>query len=154
MEISYALTSLIVSLGVFCGVFLGYIAKEELKPGKKYLALLQNIILAVMLVLVAYFRPKPYIAVLFAFMFFVMLDHSGAIKGPKQACYYFVYAVFALLFFESRGFIPYSSLMFLYGFPTGSLLFMKKKGREKALFIAALFFALSLLLFFATTCPS
>ena len=154
MELNYMLTSLAVALGVFCGAALGYIAKEELKPGKGYLVLLQNAVLAAMVILVVYFNQKPYISVLAAFVFFLMLMHTKLAKEPNQVHNYFAYALFALLFFQSKGFVPFSAMMFLYGFPTGSFLYMKKKGIEKAALVAGFFFALTLVLAFATTCPS
>ena len=151
MELAnYAAASLIVAAGIFCGAALGYIAKEELKPGKKYLAVFQHIILAAIATMLVYSNSCPYLAVLFAFLFLARLRHVRFTEKPRQGFYYFAYAAFALLFFgtsTSSFFIAHASLIFLFGLPTGSLIFMQKGWLKRSLPLAAVFLVLSLLLF-------
>lgn len=148
--ISYSISALIVALGIICGLVLGKVAKEELKPGKKYLALLQSIIILLMVVFAAYFNLRPYIPVLLAFLFLARLHHVKVLQEPRPVFYYFAYIIFALLFFEasrSVSLIMFPSLIFAYGLPTGSLLLMRKKRIKHAFVVPAVFLALSLALF-------
>ena len=45
-------TSLIVSFGLFCGVFLAFIAPEELKEGKRYFVFLRSVLLLATIILI------------------------------------------------------------------------------------------------------
>lgn len=144
--INYMLASLIVSLGLFCGVILGYIAKEEMKPGKKYFILLQHAIIAVMLVLMVYLRFEGDIVFLFvAGLFFIFYKT----KFKKQIMPE-IYVLFALIFANAKAesFLILASLMLLYGLPTGSLISMEKKWLKKIVIPLLLFLALSAGLFF------
>jgi len=148
--IGYLISVFIVALGIFLGIFLGYIAKEELKPGKKYFALMQTAIIIAMVILSVYFGLRTYISVMLAFILLVWLDNKKITKEPKPRIYYVLYAIFAFLFFEASNspvFIAFDSLIFLFGLPTGSLMFMKKKWAKNPAALSVLFFVLSVVLF-------
>lgn len=145
--INYALASFIVSLGVICGLVMGKMAKEELRPGKKYFAILQSLVIFLMVVFAVYLNLRPYITVLLAFLFLVRLHHVNILKEPKLVFYYIAYVVFSILFFEasrSASLIIFPVLIFIYGLPTGSLLIMRKKRIKHAFIVPGLFFVLSL----------
>lgn len=152
---NYAFASFVVSAGVFCGALLGYIAKEELKPGSKYLAAMQNAVLAAVAVLLVYFGMSALTAVFAAFVFLLAAEKTKVTKPHSPNASFLAYAMLALAFFEaaasglaSSGFIALSSLAFIYGFPTGSMIFIKKRWKRKAFAAAAWFFCLSLGFYF------
>ena len=104
--------ALLVSFsGVFIGRLLKDIAKEEVKEGKSNIALLQSIIFIITLVWFFYSVPgsiiyKAGLAVLFIIIIYLLKNN---------------YAILGIMF----GLLPnfgLSSLIFLYGFPTGSLM--------------------------------
>jgi hypothetical protein len=149
--ICYTGSLIVVALGIFLGVLLGYAAKEELKPGRKYLAMLQFAILCLMVFYSLYLWLSPYVPIMLFFILLVWLDTKKLEKEPKEKMYYVIYAVFAFAFFEaskSCSFIVFDSLIFLFGLPTGSLLFMKKKNWLKhSASLSIMLVAVSLLLF-------
>lgn len=152
--INYALASFIVSLGIICGLVIGKMAKEELRPGRKYLAIMQSLAILLMVVFAAYLNLRPYITVLLAFLFLIRLHHVNILKEPKPSFYYIAYIIFSLLFFEasrSDSLIVFPALIFIYGLPTGSLLLMRKKRVKHAFIVPALFFALSLAIILSRT---
>jgi hypothetical protein len=149
--ISYFVSSAIVVLGIFLGVLLGYIAKEELRPGRKYLALMQAAILLLMVVFAVYYRLMQHIPVMLLFILLVWLEAKKITKEPNPGFYYVLYMIFAFTFFEaskSCTFIVFDSLIFLFGLPAGSLMFMKKKWARNSAALAVLFIVLSAVLFF------
>jgi hypothetical protein len=152
---NYALASFVVSVGIFCGAILGHIAKEELKPGRKYLAAMQNAVLAAVAVLLVYFGVGAFASVFAAFIFLLAAEKTKITNPHPIKISFLAYAVLALAFFEaaasglaSSGFIALSSLAFIYGFPTGSIIFIKKRWKRKAFAAAAWFFCLSLGFYF------
>ncbi len=84
---SYFVSSAIVVLGIFLGVLLGYIAKEELRPGRKYLALMQAAILLLMVVFAVYYRLMQYIPIMLLFILLVWLEAKKITKEPKPGFY-------------------------------------------------------------------
>ncbi len=148
--ISYVLTSLIVSLGIFCGVGLGWVAKEELKPGARYLVLFQNILAVLILAFVIYLKQTNLI-VISAILAFGIIYRTRLAKAPKTSFYFIVYVVLALIFsgsFKQESFAVISSLIFLFGFPTGSLIFMKKGWLKNSAYFAFVFFAVANIAYF------
>ena len=126
MEIlNYVLALVFSFLGVLVGLGLGYAAKEELKPGKKYFLWMQNIILVLAGIFVLYsFNLNLILFIVLGLLLTLVLAYfePNTIIG---------YGLLALLVFLSIGndnlFILMASLVFLYGFPTGSLFLIRKK---------------------------
>ncbi len=125
METLNYLLALIISFsGIFVGMLLGYIAKEELKPGKKYFIWIQNIILIFAAIFVLY---SFHLNIILSIIIGLVMTLGILYFKPKAVIGYILLAV---LIFISLGntnlFIITSSLTFLYGFPTGSLILTKK----------------------------
>ena len=106
------LLALLVSYsGVFIGRLLKDIAKEEVRDGKKNLSLLQSILFILTLILFFYSVSgsalyRIGLAILFAVIIYLLKNN---------------YAILGIMF----GLLPntvLSVLIFLYGFPTGSLM--------------------------------
>ncbi len=116
--LNYSLTLIVCFLGLFFGVILAFSAKEELKPGKKYFVLMQKIILLIILIaLLKMFNVNVYMK-LFAYAVLILLME---INIKKEIIYFLLGFVF---FFSSKNtntFLLVASLIFLYGFPIGSV---------------------------------
>ena len=142
MEIlNYALVALVVSIGVILGRILAWIAKEEIKPGKKYLLILQKALFCIIAAVLIYTNRTNvhYVwiggLILFAYLsFFKKINHlvTSAILG---AGFY--------LSSNTDQFLLTSALIFLYSLPAGSLIKNKKLLAGNLI----IFLAVSLLLF-------
>ena len=120
MEIlSYIIGIIIIFAAVIAGMFLGLIAKEELKPGKKYILLLHYILLAIILVLSVYFFESNMLSIFFAAMVLYLFIFKFSFNDIIIYC---VFGIIYFLSFNTNSIIPLASLMLLYGFPVGSLL--------------------------------
>ena len=128
--LNYSLTALICYIGLFVGFFLAIIAKEELKAGKKYFLFLQKIILLLIFVFLLVFIKLNYILVLLILGLIVVYVAKNYFKDKIDDVFYF-YIILSIIFYlsskELNLFIIESSLIFLYGLPTGSLLMRKSK---------------------------
>lgn len=127
---NYILAPIIAFLGFPIGIFFSFTNPEEMKPGKKYFHLLQNILLTLILFLVLEFYQLHLIfsiiitAVIFISLFYWRIKHKSIIT-------YFILAV--LLSLSSKNlhlFAIQTSLIALYGLPTGSLE-SPKKGKQQ-----------------------
>lgn len=126
--LNYSLTAITVYLGLFIGFILAIIAKEEIKPGKRYFLLLQKIILLLIFIFLLIFIDLNYILVLLI-LAFIIIHLLKTKKEFKELPY--IYIILSIIFYLSSKklnlFIIESSLIFLYGLPTGSLLTKKDK---------------------------
>ncbi|MBU1204909.1 MAG: hypothetical protein KKE93_03315 [Nanoarchaeota archaeon] len=129
--INYSLISLISFSGLLIGMVLAFTAKEELEPGKKYFLLLQKLTLLLILIfLLNFFNINLYlrITIYILFIFLMTINIKSQIIYPALA------AVFFLSSKNPELFITNSILIFLYGFPTGSL-FAKKLIKKRKSFV-------------------
>ena len=129
--INYSLTNLIVFFGLIIGIILAYIAPEELKDGKKYFIFLQNFLLLLILFFLLYlykFNLALNILISLA-LFFLLYFYLNNKKHQKIK--YIDYAFLGIIFYLSAKntslFLVQSALIFIYGFPAGSLLLKIKK---------------------------
>ncbi|MBL7050777.1 hypothetical protein ISS04_01285 [Candidatus Woesearchaeota archaeon] len=127
---NYILAPIIAFLGFPIGIFFSFTNPEEMKPGKKYFHLLQNILLTLIIFLVLEFYQLPLVfsiiitAVIFILLFYWKNKHKSIIT-------YFTLAI--LLALSSKNphlFAIQTSLIALYGLPTGSLE-SPKKGKQQ-----------------------
>jgi len=151
--INYSLTNIIVFFGLIIGIILAYIAKEELKDGKKYFILLQNILLAIIFFFCLFFYKTNLIltiaislAVFFSLYFYLNTE-------KRQRIRYIDYGLLGIFFYYASKnlnlFLLQSALIFIYGFPTGSLLInIKKKNFLEIILKNISFIIISLVLFF------
>lgn len=142
MEIlNYALVAVVIAIGLILGRVLAWMAKEEIKAGKKYLLILQKALFcAITAVLIYANRTNVHYVwigglIIFAYLsFFKKINHLmiSAILG-------------AGLYISSSTdqFLLTSALIFLYGLSAGSLI------KDKKLIAGnlAIFLAVALLLF-------
>jgi hypothetical protein len=144
MEIlNYSLIALITALGLICGAVIGYFAKEELKPGKNYFVWLQKILFTLAIVLLMYAnRTNVHYMWAGGLIIFIYLYYYEKMRHA------ITYAFLAFVFFLASltgMFLPVSASIFLYSFPTGSLIYKNK--RDIAVCIIS-FMIIALILFF------
>ena len=154
----YFLTSLTIFSALFAGMVLALSAKEELKPGKKYFILLQGVVLLSVIASFFAFYINIYLVYFIAVLLIFLLYFNYA--KFKEIRPYAVYPVLAIIFYLSSKklslFVIESSLMFLYGLPTGSLLAAVKSKKEtiKRILPNISFIAVALALFLIWDLPS
>lgn len=113
--------------GVLCGVALSYIAPEELAVGKKYFTWLKKVLWVILLGIMGYslFLIQNYILLTIGVILFVGLLVLDFMKENKYN-YLLNYALLiATYFLLPSNQLLFASVMFLYGFPVGTLLRME-----------------------------
>jgi len=149
--INYFIASLISFFGLILGMILIKIAPEEQKPGKKYFILLQNLFFTISIILFLYFlKINSGIIFLIAISLIIYLSKIKIKDYFRKS--EFLYFLLAIIFFLSSkntsSFLTESVIIFLFGMPTGSLLFNKKnKNYLKVVLRSIIFLVVSLLLF-------
>ena len=134
--------------GPFIGMLIGYMAREELEDGKKYFRITEFFI--ILFLVLGFFFYFPHGTVSFL-IFLVFLTISANKKYQQDSL---IYGLFGILYFLSiidiKLFMLTSSLIFLYGLPSGSL-FLEKHLREKNIFklIKRMFYSYGWYLFIA-----
>jgi len=130
------IVSLVCFLGLFVGLLIGFMAKEELKAGKKYFLYLQKVIFILVVFFVFYDFGFWLLGLLFVVFFSILLFQ---IKKDYHRVLYFVLAAFLFMsFFEENMVVP--ALVFFYGFPTGSLFYLEEKQKKVFDLVRELFF--------------
>lgn len=145
MEVlNYVLVSLAVFSGLLVGWLVGVIAKEELKPGKKYLVLLKRFLFCAVFLIAAIFIVS---SIWLTLVFIGALIYFFAGEYPLKDVV--VYLLFGIVFYLSveRLFLLQASLMFIYGFPVGSLMYFEKKKIKDAFLRYAWFIPVAIVLF-------
>jgi hypothetical protein len=121
----YFLVSLVVYLGLLVGIILSFMAKEELKPGKKYFLLTHNIVLGFILFFFLEFLDINVYLTLFLPL--ILVISSFYYKFKTNYIYFLLGIIFWLSFRSGRGSLLISSLIFFYGFLVSSMEFKAKK---------------------------
>jgi hypothetical protein len=126
--LNYSLTALASYIGLFMGFILALIAKEEIKPGKKYFLFLQKAILSAIFIILFIFLDLNYIAILLL-LACIIIYITKKKKEFNDTIY--TYILLSVIFYlSSRNinlFIIEAPLIFFYGLPTGTLLTTKDK---------------------------
>ena len=126
--LNYSLTALASYIGLFMGLILALISKEEIKPGKKYFIFLQKAILSVIFIVLFIFLKLNYIVVLL--LIACIIIYITKKKKEFNDTIYTYILLSAIFYLSSKNinlFIIEASLIFLYGLPTGTLLTTKDK---------------------------
>jgi len=127
MELNLILASLVAFCGIAIGIIQSIISPEEMKSGKRYFRLMQNVIIILIILISTVFQFWiGWIAV-------ILLLRKDYID-------YIVLGI--ILAFSSYNLLLFKILavaIFLYGFPTGSLLFHNKNKLKIALTAIILF---------------
>ena len=111
--------AIIALLGLPAGLILAKIAKQELKPGKKYFFFMQDILLILAIIFVLYsYQLNLYLFLVLGLIITVIIIKTNL--KPKLT--YPILIILFLLSTENQNLlILTSSLIFLYGLPTAAL---------------------------------
>jgi len=147
--LNYILVSLIVYIGLIVGIVISYMAKEELKPGKRYFILAHNIILAfIIFFILEFLNANVYLTLFFPLIFIIFLFYYSEIYKKSYVLYPILGAFFYVVSKNPKMFLLMSTLTFFYGFLIGSLqIDVKSKNHFKIILQNILFF-ICLALFF------
>jgi len=144
--LNYSLISVIVGLSLLLGLLLGKIAREELKPGKKYIMLLFPACFAFVLMfsaLSAVLHPVMIVFIVIAALL------ACCYRKINNLIYYFVLGFTFFLTMESAYFLPIASVMFIGNLAKGTELYMNKESKKNiALLIVLFLFVANFSLFF------
>ena len=110
---------LISLLGFVCGIMLAKIAKDELEDGKKYFILMKKILFFAVsfLIIYSFVITAQYLYLIL----FLILSTVVFIQKQTPTTEMFTYIIFIIPYFFLQHQILLSSLIFLYGLPTGTL---------------------------------
>jgi hypothetical protein len=129
-----------VYLGLLIGILLSFMAKEELKPGKKWFLLLHNIILGFILFFILEFlNVNVYITLLLPLALIVFLFKYSELYRKSWVVYILLGIIFYLSSKNINWLLINSTLMLFYGFLVSALQF-KKKDYLRILYINLGFF--------------
>ena len=118
--------TIIVFLGLYIGLLLGVLARDELKAGKKYFVALQKILF--ILTVFYMFSDLGFGLIGTGFLvFFVVILFTT--KNEYERLLYFVMAPFLFMSFFTE-FLVVPTLIFVYGLPTGSLYYLRHLHRK------------------------
>ena len=123
--INYILGLAIIFAGFAAGLILGRIAREELGLGRKYLLIFQNFLISAIFVIGAFSIQSTALRIILSavLLYLVVFDYAF----NWIIAYASFTAIYLLVPDSLNLIILLSSLMFLYGFPTGSLIAGKKR---------------------------
>lgn len=125
--LTYLLLMAIIFLGLYIGLCIGYVAEEELKPGRKYFEILRHLLF--LAALAVFFIKNP--SIIF-FIFTALLIIIFSFSRHRETLYYYALAVILFISWRFNGFTLLAPLTFLYGFPVGSIyLHTHFKGKKK-----------------------
>jgi hypothetical protein len=120
--LEYSASAIIAFLGIFIGAFLTFFTKEEMPTARKYFPWLQKaLFLAMIAIFFNFFKVQGLIVILtFLLILFVI------VKKQTVNYYPFLAILFFLLGQANQSLFMISALIFIYGFPTGSLFSQQK----------------------------
>ncbi|RME54732.1 hypothetical protein D6777_02895 [Candidatus Woesearchaeota archaeon] len=132
---------LICFLGYFFGIVLAKISPEEMAPGKKYFKAFKIILILLLGALSAYYGK---------YLLFIIL---GLVLGYFIPALYFYLGLLLVAAFLSSSelLVMFSSLIFIFGLPSGSLDASKKNGLAEKFVLNLILFSLPLLLLLIDT---
>ncbi len=129
--ITYFAALLVSFTGILAGAALNFLAKEEIKPGKKYFVLLKKILLILMIVVfINYFELNLLLRILLYLLLIILFS----LQDFRS---YFIYPALGVLFyfssFDKNLLLIESVLILIYGLPSGTLFAEKEKNVLKAM---------------------
>jgi len=125
MCLTYLALLVLAFLGVFIGLLIGCLAKEELKPGLQYLDILRH---AVFIAVLLIFFAKNWSILFVLLIAFILILFS--LTKHRETLYYYALALIFFLSWRYNGFTMIAPLVFLYGLPLGSI-YLYKHIKEK-----------------------
>lgn len=135
MILTYLALLVIVFLGLFIGLLIGYLCEEELKPGMKYFNLLRHLLFII--ILAVFFVKNP--SLLFILLI-ALLIIAFSFSRHRETLYYYALAVIFFLSWRYNGLVILAPLIFLYSFPLGSIYLYNHIKENKKQVILGMFY--------------
>ena len=134
--LNYFLISLVVYLGLLFGIILSWMAKEEIKPGKRYIILVHNIILSFILYFTLEFiNANPFVVLLLPLFFLIFLFKYTATYKKSHIFYPILGGFFYISSNNINHLLLMSTLIFFYGVLIGTL----QNGNKKQKYVKNLY---------------
>ncbi len=136
MILTYLALLFIAFLGVFIGLVIGYFTQEELQPGMKYFNIFRHLLFVAILII--FFVKNPSIPFI---IFIALLIIIYSLSSYRETLYYYSLAVIFFMAWLFNGFALVAPLIFLYGFPLGSVYLQEHiniKKKKKKIILGAL----------------
>jgi hypothetical protein len=131
----YLVLLLIVFLGLFVGLIIGFMAEEELKEGMRYFDIMRHLLFIIILALFFVYNPSWLLIILVALLIIIF-----SLSKHRETLYYYALAVIFFLSARYNGFAFIVPLIFLYGFPLGSIYAYKHLKEHKTNIVLRLFY--------------
>lgn len=131
MILTYLIILALAFLGLYAGLIIAYFCKEELKPGTSYLNWLRHLIFVTILIIFFVKNPSWLFVIIVAAIIILF-----SLSKNRETLYYYALAVIFFLSWRYNGFTMIAPLIFLYGFPLGSMhlyYHIKEKKKQVAL---------------------
>lgn len=126
--LTFSLTSIVVFAAVFLGIILGFIAKDEVKQGRKHFVIAQKVVFGISLAVVLLYSTAHIAAVLVMFIvYFVTVK-----KSYNDILAYVMFGY--VLFLNNEVDVVIPALIFIHGLLQGTLVFeelISKKVKNK-----------------------
>ena len=138
--IFYSLTAIISFVGLYIGVILYFMAKEEIKPGLKYFILAQNILTLTIIAILLFFYKIPSLLLAILLIAISLLLYIFKSKTIKNALYVFFGLFFYLVSESKELFVLLAVCIFIYSIFTGTVFsyLIKKKKKKTNIWISIL----------------
>ena len=136
MLLTYLVLLILAFIGLFIGLLISYASQEELKPGLKYFNILRHLLFIA--ILIVFFVKNP--SILFIILIAVLII-IFSFSRHRETLYYYALAVIFFLSWRFNGFALLAPLIFLYGFPVGSIYLyhhIKDKKNKKKIILGVL----------------
>jgi len=142
----YSIAAIIAFSGLLAGVFLALHTKEEMPTAKRYFPWAQRILI---LIMVALFFDHFKVMLFFKIAIYALIVFS-IVRKPVLNYYPFIALLFFFLGQSNESLLAIATVVFLYGFPTGSLFVINHKMKPldlytKTILRYGLFLVISLL---------
>lgn len=137
MEISYFLVLLTCFIGLFAGVLISFLAKEELKDGKKYFIFSKRIFFVLIIFFLIYFLKIILIVNLLVALILIFVLFKFKIK--EYITYNLLGIIFYISYLNTDLFKINASLIFVYSIFIGSLFIEENIKQNKLKLIKNLF---------------
>ncbi|MFH1510881.1 MAG: hypothetical protein ABIF10_04255 [Candidatus Woesearchaeota archaeon] len=129
----YVLSVVFAYLGLAAGLIISYMAREELKPGRKHFVLAQQILLVVIFEVFFFLFGWTWVSML-VYGLFVVIILQFVTLSKANPYMYSVFGFFAFFAKDIAGFALICSLIFIYGLLSAALeLDVKKKNYARIL---------------------
>ena len=138
--LNYILALIACISGLFLGIIVSLLAQEELKDGKKYFKLIQNIIIVLVLFFVMeFYQINIYLSLAVSAVLLFLLFYLKTLNREKRD--FIIYPLFGIVFFllkDSQLILVTGSLIFIYSLLSAGIFSEERMKKNKIQFKQAI----------------